>query len=91
MIDEGGQSVDERLVFGFRLVTARRPSDAELAVLRQAYEDDLAKFTADPAGAMKLFQVGEKPYAAELPAAELAAMASAARLLLNLHEAITKG
>ena len=35
MMQEGGETIDQRLTYGFRLVTARRPSDAELAVLRQ--------------------------------------------------------
>ncbi|MCA9271125.1 MAG: DUF1553 domain-containing protein, partial [Planctomycetales bacterium] len=91
MLAEGGRTVDERIVYGFRLVTARRPSDAELKLLREAYEEDLQRFTDDEAAAAKLLQVGERGYDGRSPAAEAAAMAGVARLLLNLNEAITKG
>jgi hypothetical protein len=90
MLLEGGPSADERLVHGFRLVTARRPSDAELSVLREVLNRQLQLFSGDTPGAEKLLQVGASPRAAELPASEHAAYTLVANLLLNLDEAITK-
>jgi hypothetical protein len=91
MMLEGGSSVDEQIAFGFRLVTARLPNKEELAVLREAYQDELQRLSSDQTAAMKLLQVGETPHNTQLPPTQLAAMASVARLLLNLDEAITKG
>ncbi len=91
MLREGGETVDERIVCGFRLVTARRPSDAELAVFREAYEAELKQYTADEVAATKLLTVGESTWDTGLNKAELAAFTGVARLLLNLNEAITKG
>ncbi len=91
MIDKGGQSTDERITYGFRLVTARSPSEVELAVFREAYEADFRRYSKDGSAALKLLQVGKSPLNSETHMAELAAFASIARLFLNLDEAITKG
>jgi hypothetical protein len=91
MMKEGGQSLDERITYGFQLVTARKPTDDELAVFREAYKTDLKLYDGDEAAAMKLLQVGDSSIDTELNKAELAAFTGVARLLLNLNEAITKG
>jgi hypothetical protein len=91
MMTEGGPSIDERIAHGFRLVTARKPNDAEMALLREAYENDFKRYSADKAAALKLMQVGDSPFSTELNVAELAALTSVARLLLNVNEAITRG
>ena len=91
MMTEAGRSIDERIIYGFRLVTARRPTADELAVFRDAYAANLKRYGADEAAALRLLQVGDSPFNAELDKAELAAVASVARLLLNINEAITKG
>ncbi len=90
MMTEGGRSIDDRITYGFRLVTARRPSDAELTVLREAYASDMKRYSDDQAAALKLLNVGESTFRTELNVADLAAFAGVARLLLNLDEAITK-
>ena len=91
MIREGGNSTNERITHGFRLTTARRPSEAELALFREAYEAEFKRFSADPAAATRLLEVGESPYDSSLDKTKLAAMASVVRLMMNLNEAITKG
>jgi len=73
---EGGA---DRLTYGFRLVTARRPTAAELAVLAEGYAADLARFRADPDAAKRL--AGD---------AELAALTLTANVLLNLDEVVTR-
>ena len=91
MIAEGGKSLAEKISHGFRLVTARRPKPAELAVLEAAYRAALKRYAGDEAAALRLLKVGESSYAAEVDVKELAALAEVARLLLNINEAITKG
>ncbi|HEX4609938.1 MAG TPA: DUF1549 and DUF1553 domain-containing protein, partial [Urbifossiella sp.] len=81
---EGGAAPADRLTYGFRLVTARRPTAAELAVLTDGYAADLARFRADPAAAARLLGAG----AAD--AAELAALTLSANVLLNLDEVVTR-
>ena len=91
MMKDGGSTVDDQITYGFRLVTARTPERAELAVLCEAYAADLERCTSDPTVASKLLQAGDAPVDGQLNQAELAAFTSVARLLLNLNEAITKG
>jgi hypothetical protein len=50
----------------------------------------LGQMKADKAGAEKLVATGQAPVARDLDAADLAAWTSVARVLLNLHETITR-
>jgi hypothetical protein len=91
MMTEGGRTLDERITYGFRLVSARKPRRDELEVLREAYKVNLERYAKDEAAVLKLLRVGESPFDTGLNPAELAAITSLARLLLNTNEAITKG
>ncbi|MED6300504.1 MAG: DUF1553 domain-containing protein, partial [Verrucomicrobiota bacterium] len=91
MLIEGGQTLNGRIIYGFRLVTARVPGQSELALLRSAYTENLQHFGADKPAAHKLLQVGDSPYNTNLNISKLAAMTSVARLLFNLNETVTKG
>ena len=91
MIQHGGEETEQRISFGFRLVTARTPSESELTLLREVYDAELERFTTDREALTRVLEVGDSPVDGELKRAELAAFASIARLLLNLNEAITKG
>src|SRR5262249_14924198 len=53
------KTTDDRIVLGFRLMTARKPSDRERGVLRTAFEAQLAAYRKDPLAALKLLGVGE--------------------------------
>ena len=88
---EGGTTADERLTFAFRLATSRRPTPRELTVLRRVFDQQRARFQADPSAAAKLLSVGESPRTEQLPAQELAAWAALANVILNLDETVTKG
>jgi hypothetical protein len=91
ILREGGPSLDARLTFAFRTVLVRSPNQQELAILRQIYEKQKARFAALPESAAKLLSVGESPRDESLEAAELAAWTMVASTLLNLDEAVTKG
>jgi hypothetical protein len=90
MMREGGASAESRLALGFRLVTARTPRPAEMAILKAALERALREFQSDPAGAASLLKVGEAATDATLNVAELAAFTTLASTLLNLDETVTK-
>jgi len=89
MLKEGGNTPDARLRYGFRLALARYPTAAELAVLHDNLQYHLDYFS-DTAKAKKYLHQGESPADPKLQARELAAYASAASLILNLDETITK-
>jgi hypothetical protein len=87
---EGGATAEERLTLAFRLVLARRPSEAELRVLRAGLEQHLADYRKDREAARKLVSQGESRWNEKLDVAELAAYTTVAGLILNLDESITK-
>jgi hypothetical protein len=89
-IREGGDSVESRAAYMFRVCTARQPDAAELAVLVSDYKDQLAAFTADAEGASQLIAVGELPPDQAMQTSELAAWTMVANLVLNLDEVLNK-
>ena len=91
MLGEGGDTVEEKVVFGFRLATGRRPSQQETELIKSVYGSELKRFRSNPAAAQRILQVGQSVLAAEADVSEQAAWTSVARMLLNLDEAITKG
>jgi hypothetical protein len=88
---EGGDSVESRVVFSFRLATGRRPTQEESVLIRSVYQSELVRFRGNEAAARKLLQVGQASQFSQLDMAEQAAWTSVTRMLLNLDEAITKG
>jgi hypothetical protein len=90
MIKEGGDNPADQLLFGFRVCTARVPSEHELNVLGKVHAEQLAHYQANPAEAEKLLVIGASPRPEGIDPATHAAMTMMANLLLNLDEAITK-
>ena len=90
MLTEGGPAAADRLRFAFRLATARRPSEAELGVLRNSLEAFGERYRGDLEAALELLGHGEHPRNESLDVPELAAHAAVASLILNLDEVLTK-
>lgn len=88
---QGGGTVEERITFAFRLTTSRRPTEDEISVLRDVYQQQLSEFQASPDAAMKLISLGESPRPEHSDPAELAAWTMVANLILNLDESVTNG
>jgi hypothetical protein len=88
---QGGLTVDERIIFTFRLVTSRAPKAEELSVLKRVLERQLARYRSDPTAATKLLDVGESPRDARYDVTETAAWTIVATTILNLDEAVTRG
>jgi len=90
MLRECGANDADRLRNGFRLVTARSPSENERAVLTETLNAERVRYGADADAAKKVISVGESPVPEDVPAPELAAYTMVANMLLNLDEAVTK-
>jgi hypothetical protein len=90
MMKEGGSTPEARLGFGFRLVTGRFPTAAELGVLRGSFQFHLDYFSGKLKEIEAYLAQGESRADSKLDARELAAYASVGSLLLNLDEAVTK-
>ncbi|TWT98693.1 PSD1 and planctomycete cytochrome C domain-containing protein [Neorhodopirellula pilleata] len=91
MMKHKASSLEDKLAYGFRLVTAREPNELELATIVEAFESEQLKLASSPEMALKILQVGESEFDSTLDQSQLAAFASIASLYLNLNEAITKG
>jgi hypothetical protein len=85
-----GSTTPERVQFAYRTALQRHASDAELKVLTGLLEQHLRHYRAESQSAEELLKIGQRPRAADLPAPELAAWTSVARVVLNLHETITR-
>jgi hypothetical protein len=90
MLKEGGASAGERLAWALRTATARAPRPEEVAVLREGLERRMREYGTDRAAAEKLLAAGESPRDRSIDAVELAAYATAAAVILNLDEVITR-
>jgi hypothetical protein len=82
--------VRERLTVAFDVALARRPTEDELQVLADLFARHLEQYTKDRDAARLLVGVGETERPREEDLAELAAWTSVARVILNLHETITR-
>jgi hypothetical protein len=81
---------EARLRTGFRRALARDPQPAETQMLLDLLARHRAQFQADVKAAEQLLGVGEAKAPGDLDRAQLAAWTSVARVLLNLHETITR-
>ena len=89
MMKEGGATTEDRLRFGFRLVTGHWPAQEQRDVLLASFRFHLDYFS-DSARVDAYLKQGESPPDPKLDRRELAAYASVGSLLLNLDESMTK-
>jgi hypothetical protein len=90
MMVEGGASKQQRAVYGYRLLLARVPEPAQLAVLLKMFDTLDSTYRGDPGAAKEFLHQGDSPARPNLDTVELAAYTGLASLLLNLDETITK-
>ena len=81
---------DERLAWAFERATARAPSASELGLLREALQESRSHFESNPNEARAFLGIGELEAVTAAEPPELAAWSSVARIILNLHETITR-
>jgi hypothetical protein len=87
---EGGDSTGSRVAWVYKAVLSRPPRPSERPVLSALVETHLSQYRADRAAAEELLRTGARPVPSGLDPAELAAWTSAARVVLNLHETVTR-
>jgi hypothetical protein len=90
MMREGGADPESRIAHGFQRVAGRPPKPAESEVLVSGWARALSGFRGDRAAVSGFLAVGESAADKDLEAAELAAYATVAAILLNLDETLTK-
>ena len=85
---EGGSA--QRFTWAWQQVLQREPSAEEQKTIAALLNERLTAYRADTKAADELLKVGFTPMPAALDKAELAAWTHVARVLLNLHETITR-
>jgi hypothetical protein len=84
------KDIQARIADAATRVLARVPSAAEAALLQDFVEKQRAHFRAYPREATALLAVGQASVARDVDPVELAAWTALCRVLLNLHESITR-
>jgi mono/diheme cytochrome c family protein len=90
IIKEGGAGTPERITFAYEVALSRKPRADEVKVLGELLEKHEKEYAAEKADAQKLLSEGDAPAPKDADASELAAWTSVARVILNLHETITR-
>ena len=90
VLREAGKDNGARIDWVYRTVLARTARPAERDVLIPLLEKHKAEYQGDSNAAAALLQTGEKPVPNDIGRVELAAWTSIARVVLNLHETITR-
>jgi hypothetical protein len=81
---------EQRFNWAWQRVLQRNPRGEEATIASELLTGHLAAYRADPESAKTLLKTGFAPTPEGLDAAELAAWTHVARVLLNLHETITR-
>ncbi len=79
-----------RMKRAFQIVLQREPRPEEASTMMALFEKHRAVYLADPKAAELLLKVGLAPVGTAVNNTELAAWLHVARVLLNLHETITR-
>ncbi|MDE0552649.1 MAG: PSD1 and planctomycete cytochrome C domain-containing protein [Candidatus Poribacteria bacterium] len=90
IIQEGGESVADRINWAYQSALSRLPESKELEIVTNLYEKHRAEYTANLEAANALVLTGEASVTEGVEPDELAAWTSVARVILNLHETITR-
>lgn len=79
-----------KLDYAFRRALSRLPTQQESVVLQRILDSHLKQFSKDPDAAKAAIKAGIRQPSSELDKNQLAAWTSVARIILNLHETITR-
>ena len=90
IVREGGGTPIEKINWAYRLALSRLPQPKELEIMTQLYEKHKSEYTENPDVANTLAAIGEAPATQGIEPIELASWTSVARVILNLHETITR-
>ncbi|HCR28718.1 MAG TPA: hypothetical protein DIV79_01710 [Opitutae bacterium] len=86
--DSSRKDPESHLNQAFRTILSRSPSESELMILKNGFEERLRNFRQDPDGANALLEVGESGPRSGLDPVYVAALSTSIMNLYNLDEAI---
>ena len=83
-------SLDEQIIFAYRIATGQKPSQLALDSLKQSFENEHPVFQANADRATKLITIGESMRDSTIDAAQHAAMTVVCSIILNLDITLTR-
>jgi hypothetical protein len=83
-------TTDARIAWTWQQALQRDPTADELSVARSVFEKHSTEYAAEPGAAAEVLKVGLSPSPENVDQPTLAAWTSVARIVLNLHETITR-
>ncbi|RMG38720.1 MAG: DUF1553 domain-containing protein [Planctomycetota bacterium] len=90
VLREGGADFDARVQWAFQQALQRSPTAVERDTLRRIVERFREDYRGTPEAARALLEVGDRPPPSDLDPVEVAAWTGATRVIINLHEFITR-
>ena len=90
IIKEGGETPEDRINWAYRQSLSRLPNPNELELITGMFEKHKMQYAQNTDSANQLISTGEAPQIQGIDATEHAAWTSVARVILNLHETITR-
>jgi hypothetical protein len=90
ILSEGGGDTTARITWAWRRALSRAPRTNEMSTVRALLDKHLTEYRQGVQAAGALLKVGLSPAPKDIDPAELAAWTNVARVILNLHETITR-
>ncbi|MBY0514262.1 MAG: DUF1553 domain-containing protein, partial [Gemmataceae bacterium] len=90
VVAEGGKDDAAKAAWAFERATGRAPKPEELKVLLAVLAKHRTDYAADPKAAAAVLRVGDAPAPKDANPTDLAAWTGVCRVLLNLHETMTR-
>jgi hypothetical protein len=90
VLKEGPSNEEQRLEWAWQQVLQRGPTEQERRTILPLLSHRRLEYQADPKAAEALLNVGQSPVDQGIQPAEAAAWTHVCRILLNLHETITR-
>lgn len=83
-------ALDKKIALAFRKIISRQPDEGEMKILLKGFQQEHARYLANPEEATKFLRVGAYPQDDKLDPVECAAMMHVVTIIYNLDEAISK-
>ena len=90
IMTEASGDVSEKIQWALRAVVQRDATQEEMRILTRVFAEQLERYKQDEDAAEQLASVGKSQPQQSIDVAELGAWTAVARVLLNLHETITR-
>ncbi len=90
IIREGGKTPIDRINWAYNQALSRLPNQKELDIITTLFDKHKNEYTENPDSAKAISALSEIPATRGIDSIELASWTSVARVILNLHETITR-